>query len=86
MHHRNRNACAVLSLAVLAVLAPSLATAQDSGSGVDLHFGNALSPSGTQASCDPVGMSWLTAERKRTPGGHLYLWFFTQVRGRLPGS
>ena len=73
MHHRNRNVRAALSLAVLAVLAPSLATAQDSGSGVDLHFGNALSPSGTQASCDPVGMSWLTAERKRTPGGHLYL-------------
>lgn len=64
----------VLSLAVLAAMAPSLVSAQDSGVGVDLHFGNALDPAGTWGrGCDPDGTSWLTAERKRTPTGSLYL-------------
>lgn len=63
-----------LSLAVLAALAPIAAVAQDSGVGVDLHFGNALDPSGvSHLACDPQGVSWLTAERKRTPSGSLYL-------------
>lgn len=49
------------------------AMAQDSGVGVDLHFGNALNPSGTIArGCDADGMSWLSAERKRSPSGQLY--------------
>lgn len=61
-----------LCLALLAALALP-AAAQDSGVGVDLHFGNALDPSGSIAQgCDPDGMSWLSAERKRSPSGQLY--------------
>ena len=61
-----------LAFAVLAALAGP-AIAQDSGVGVDLHFGNALDPSGvTVDGCNPDGMSWLSAERKRTPSGHVY--------------
>src|SRR3546814_4647050 len=66
-----------LCLAMLAALAlPAIALpamAQDSGVGVDLHFGNALDPSGSTAQgCDADGMSWLSAERKRSPSGQLY--------------
>lgn len=79
--HRNRNIRGTPRkrgrapcLALLAALAPALAAAQDSGVGVDLHFGNALRPSGVAATgCDPDGTSWLTAERRRTPSGQLYL-------------
>jgi len=61
-----------LCLALLGALAFP-AAAQDSGVGVDLHFGNALDPAGTAAlGCDADGMSWLSAERKRTPSGHMY--------------
>src|SRR3546814_2434969 len=61
-------------LAALALPAIALpAMAQDSGVGVDLHFGNALDPSGSVAQgCDADGMSWLSAERKRSPSGQLY--------------
>ncbi len=64
--------CHPLCLALLGAIAfPALA--QDSGVGVDLHFGNALDPSGMAAyACDGDGMSWLSAERKRTPSGMLY--------------
>lgn len=61
-----------LCLALLAALALP-AAAQDSGVGVDLHFGNALDPSGSIAQgCDADGMSWLSAERKRSPSGQLH--------------
>ena len=55
-------------------LAACGAQAQDSGLGVDLHFGNNLDPSGGMAAfgCDPEGASWLYGERKRTPTGFLY--------------
>lgn len=58
----------------LALLAAGAAHAQDSGLGVDLHFGNALDPSGQVASveCDPRGSSWLLGDRERTPTGFLY--------------
>jgi len=60
--------------AVLALCTAGLTVAQDSGVGVDLHFGNSLQPEGAPTLiCDPDGMSWLTAARKRTPSGHLYL-------------
>ena len=61
-----------LWLALLGALAfPAMA--QDSGVGVDLHFGNALDPSGSTAiGCDADGMSWLRAERRRTPTGHMH--------------
>ncbi|MEN1971592.1 MtrB/PioB family outer membrane beta-barrel protein [Luteimonas sp. MJ204] len=49
------------------------AFAQDSGVGVDLQLGNAIDPDGmAQYGCNADGMSWLSAERKRTPSGHLY--------------
>ncbi|MDG6348520.1 MtrB/PioB family outer membrane beta-barrel protein [Luteimonas sp. 8-5] len=61
-----------LWLALLGAMALP-AMAQDSGVGVDLHFGNALDPSGAiSRGCDANGMSWLSAERKRTPSGQLY--------------
>lgn len=63
-----------LGFAVLAAGIPGPAAAQDSGVGVDLHFGNSLAADGVgRLACDPGGMSWLTAARKRTPSGHLYL-------------
>ena len=63
-----------LSLALATLLAAPMAVAQDSGVGVDLHFGNALDPTGVSGNaCDPDGASWLTSERKRTPSGQLYL-------------
>lgn len=65
---------ATLALAAaLAVAAPS-ASAQDTGVGVDLHFGTALQPDGIfLRGCAPDGTSWLISERKRTPSGNLYL-------------
>ena len=69
---KNTSTCrwSLLSLALLA----GLAQAQDSGAGIDLQFGNWLNPSGRIGwkGCDPDGMSWLTAEPKRTPTGFLY--------------
>src|SRR4051812_29976887 len=63
-----------LGLALATLLAAPMAAAQDSGVGVDLHFGNALDPTGVSGNaCDPDGASWLTSERKRTPSGQLYL-------------
>ncbi|HRN62798.1 MAG TPA: MtrB/PioB family outer membrane beta-barrel protein, partial [Luteimonas sp.] len=59
-----------LMLALLAAFAFP-ATAQDSGVGVDLQLGNAFDAFGAPA-CHPDGMSWLSAERKRSPSGHLY--------------
>lgn len=59
-----------LALALLAALAfPAMA--QDSGVGVDLQFGNVLDAAGAPA-CHPDGMTWLNAERKRSPSGQLY--------------
>ena len=65
-----RHRWTVLALA----LAACGAQAQDSGMGVDLHFGNDLDPSGGMAAfgCDADGASWLYGERKRTPTGFLY--------------
>lgn len=65
-------------LAVAAFLALSCAggaSAQDTGAGVDLQFGDRLDPTGGQAQfgCDPRGTSWLTAQTRRTPSGFLYL-------------
>ena len=61
-----------LALALLGALAAP-ALAQDSGVGVDLQFGNMLDPTGSsRLGCDADGMSWLSAERKRSPSGHLY--------------
>ena len=69
--------CFLLPLAVAFVLALAgggVAKAQDSGLGVDLHFGDALDPSGHAVSqeCDARGWSWLSGERKRTPTGFMY--------------
>lgn len=70
-HYRGRRA---LALGVLTMLAPVVALAQDSGTGVDLHMGDGLDPTGvSRLTCDPSGTSWLTAERRRTPSGVLYL-------------
>ena len=51
------------------------ASAQDSGTGIDLVFGNKLDPSGGSAhtDCDPRGMSWLREGHRRTPSGALYI-------------
>jgi len=66
----NRHRWSLLALA----LAACGAHAQDSGLGVDLHFGNKLDPTGGMAAfdCDREGASWLYGERKRTPTGFLY--------------
>lgn len=54
-------------------LAATGAHAQDSGLGVDLHFGNGLDPTGGSAqACDPDGATWIAGDRKRTPTGFLY--------------
>ena len=65
-----------------------LAAAQDSGSGVDLQFGNRLDPTGsaqTLNGCDERGMSWLRADSQRTPTGFLYqcppAWPMTETIG-----
>lgn len=76
-------------LALLAVCAFGLAHAQDSGVGVDLHFGNSLQPQGlAPLACDPDGMSWLSAARKRTPSGQLLLCppEFSQPRASASGN
>lgn len=60
------------SLLTLA-LAPCIAWAQDSGSGVDLQFGTPLDPNGQNVhGCTPYGSSWLNDERKHTPTGALF--------------
>lgn len=66
----NRHRWTLLALS----LAACAAQAQDSGLGVDLHFGNDLDPTGGMAAfgCDHDGASWLYGERKRTPTGFLY--------------
>ena len=73
-HHPDlrRPAIAPLALALLLVL--PVAHAQDSGLGVDLHFGDTLDPSGGTAllGCDPDGATWLSSVRKRNPTGFLY--------------
>ncbi|MFV0277402.1 MAG: MtrB/PioB family outer membrane beta-barrel protein, partial [Parahaliea sp.] len=53
-------------------LASALTAAQDSGIGVDLHFGNALQPDGRWTRCNPKGMTLFTREDERTPSGLLY--------------
>src|SRR3546814_18251026 len=59
------------ALALHAIALPAMA--QDSGVGVDLHFGNELDPSGSKAQgCDADGLRWLRAAHKRSPSGHLY--------------
>ena len=74
MPQRNRNTRANrICVAILTAFAAPMAVGQDSGVGIDLHFGNALHPNGVATSCDPDGTSWLTADRKRTPSGQLYL-------------
>lgn len=76
-------------VALIAVGSLIPAAAQDSGVGTDLHFGNSLQPEGlVPLACDPDGMSWLTAARKRTPSGQLYLCppDFTQPRALESGD
>lgn len=69
MHKTYRRS--VLALALLAGM--GMAHAQDSGVGVDLHFGSALDPSGVgHPGCDPNGPTWLSGERLRSPTGFLY--------------
>jgi len=61
----------LITLALL--LAGNSAPAQDSGLGIDLHFGHDLDPARMIGiGCSPDGATWLTAERKRTPSGFLY--------------
>jgi len=63
--------CSLLASTLL--LALGNAHAQDSGLGVDLHFGNDLDPARMIGiGCNAEGATWLTAERKRTPTGFLY--------------
>jgi len=63
--------CSLLASTLL--LALGNAQAQDSGLGVDLHFGNDLDPARMIGiGCSENGATWLTAERKRTPTGFLY--------------
>lgn len=60
-------------LAAALALAGGGAAAQDSGLGVDLHFGNGLDPTGAGGyGCDADGATWLPGARKRTPTGFLY--------------
>jgi len=62
---------APLGIAIVTVLAAGAALAQDSGTGVDLHFGNALNPSGTATSaCSPKGASFVIEGFKRAPSGN----------------
>lgn len=57
----------------LSVALASTANAQDSGTGVDLHFGSPLDPAGTpHRQCSPDGMTWLPGPAARTPTGFLY--------------
>jgi len=60
-------------LAVMVSAAIGSVSAQDSGLGIDLHFGNDLNPNGNFGiGCDPRGSSYVITERKRTPTGFLY--------------
>jgi len=71
--HHAQIRLAPLGLAVLAALWAMPAVSQDSGVGVDLHFGNALNPNGTSTgACSPQGTSLIIQQRKRTPSGQLY--------------
>jgi len=73
MSHFAHFRLAPLGLAVAAALCAMPALAQDSGVGVDLHFGNALNPTGTSTTaCSPQGTSLIIQQRKRTPSGQLY--------------
>lgn len=49
--------------------------AQDSGTGIDFAFGSKIDAmvKAPHHDCDPRGMSWLSAERKRSPSGALYI-------------
>lgn len=72
MRHRTHAALA-LAVAAALFLAPNLARAQDSGTGIDFQFGSKLDPEGNgQPACDERGASWLRGERHRTPTGALY--------------
>jgi len=73
MSHYPHLRLAPLGLAIFAAISALPALAQDSGTGVDLHFGNALNPAGTSTSaCSPGGTSLIIQHRERTPSGHLY--------------
>lgn len=72
-HQRERKPALNLTLLSIALAVSCNAWAQDSGRGVDLHFGNALDPSGMAAyGCDPDGGTWLSSIRRSTPTGFLY--------------
>ena len=65
---------ATLPLAMLLGLCAGPVLAQDSGTGIDLSFGNKLDPTGgAPTDCDPRGMSWLHANHKRSPTGAIYI-------------
>lgn len=73
--HRFAESLSSMAKAFLFVIlaTPPLAYAQDTGLGVDLHFGDSLDPDGLASfGCDDRGMSWLRADPRRTPTGFLY--------------
>jgi len=69
--HRIRQRVGLISVLLLIISSPL--RAQDSGLGIDLHFGIDLDPARMIGiGCSADGPTWLTAERKRTPSGFLY--------------
>jgi len=62
-----------LFMAFIVLLVGNSAHAQDSGLGIDLHFGHDVDPARMIGiGCSADGATWLTAQRKRTPTGFLY--------------
>jgi len=62
------------ALLILGLTLGARVSAQDSGIGTDLNFGNRLDPSGWASlyDCSREGTSWLTPFEQRTPTGFLY--------------
>lgn len=62
------------AILVLGLTAAGALAAQDTGVGVDMHYGDELDASGGPAvdQRHPLGMSLLRAHARRTPSGHLY--------------
>lgn len=73
MDKRNTHVRHRWSLLAMALAGIGAVHAQDSGVGVDLHFGNGLDPSGMGSyGCDEDGPTWLAGDRLRTPTGFLF--------------
>lgn len=69
-----RTALRAIAIVLAAAWIP-LATAQDTGLGVDLQLGTRLEPAGGAQplrGCDQRGMSWLRADSRRSPTGFRY--------------